>query len=985
MHLRLLGVPQVLLETWQPLRPSNHAALLCYLAYRGVWVTRDEAALLFYPEVSTSAARTKFRQLLRRAKKLPGGEGLETTGEQLRLVVETDVGAFREALGRGDWGAASEAYRGTLLEGFDLRDAPGFESWLDLERAALHTTWREAALKHAATLAEREAFKTAADLLGRVLQCDLLAEDVVQKLMRYRYAAGQREGALRVYEAFKLELARELDLEPLEETEQLAELIAGAKVLEQHVKKAPPKVPLTVQRPPQLIGRESVLAELLQSTRPVVLVGGEPGVGKTRLVSDAAPDALYLRCLEGLEEVPYFPLVNYLRDNLGTLPELGMYADELARLVPEVAPGRSPAPADPTYGKVRMLEAWTRYLSTCASQAAPFGVFLDDIQWADASTLELLVYLAGQGTPRVAATYRSTEVRGHFERTLESLAAANLVTTLALEPLSDEAVTRLVASLSSQQEGPPLFSRWLHERTGGNPFFMLETLKALFEAGLVSEVGESWQSQIDDVTQDYSELEVPAAVAAVVQRRVRSLSQETQRVLPVAAVIREGFTPELLSRLTGLSPGAVVEVLGEAERGGLIDKTRFSHDLLRESLYETLTPTRRSFLHGQVAGLSAADPGVVAEHWLAAGESQKAVVAWLQAARSLSRRGLDIEARPLLEHALNCTDFTEKDAGENKLRRSVQVQLASVHHMLGQSNLAEHFVEETLNSQTDPSTRAAALDIAAAIASNRGELDKAASFIQEAMTLIDEHDENWDSVRNEYGSILLNQGKLEAVRDVTETELARLEKKPPNRYYLTHLQRLAILHEERGQLEQAAQLYYQIIQKAKDWQDSYILPTNVGNLLGTLLSLGRPGEAISLGEEVLALDLPKSDGLRFHLAKAYIALSRYAEAQTLLTHLTKHATLPIFKMVAWARLVRLHYLTNNTPAFEAALERTLQSLEENTFPSGIAVVCITVLEFGDRAQKERLRPALASLDWESLPRLIRADLERNLAQNSDFE
>ena len=978
MRLRLLGVPQVLLETWQPLRPSNHAALLCYLAYRGAWVTRDEAALLFYPEVSTSAARTKFRQLLRRAKKLPGGEGLETTGERLRLVAESDVGALREALGRGDWGAASEAYRGTLLDGFDLRDAPGFESWLDLERAALHTTWREAALKHAATLAEREAFKTAADLLGRVLQSDLLAEDVVQKLMRYRYAAGQREAALRVYEAFRLELARELDLEPLEETEQLAALIAGAQPLEpQPLRESPNKIPLTVQRPPQLIGREDALAQLLQRSRPVVLVGGEPGVGKTRLVSDAAPDALYLRCLEGLEEVPYFPLVNHLRDNLATLPELGMYADELARLVPEVAPGRSPAPADPTYGKVRMLEAWTRYLSMCASQGAPFGVFLDDIQWADASTLELLVYLAGQGTLRVVATYRSTEVRGHFKRTLESLEAANLATTLALEPLSDEAVTRLVASLSSQQEGPPLFSRWLYERTGGNPFFMLETLKALFEAGLVSEAGESWQSQVDDVTQDYSELEVPAAVAAVVQRRVRSLSQETQRVLPVAAVIREGFTPELLSRLTGLSPGAVVEVLDEAERGGLIDKTRFSHDLLRESLYDTLTSSRRSFLHGQVAALSAAPPGVVAEHWLAAGNSQKAVAVWSQAARALSRRGLDIEARPLLERALS---YAEGD-----LKPRVQAQLAYVFDVLGEGALAEPLVEAVLRGATDPSIRAAALDIAAALASKRGKLEQAAALIQEAIGLIDESDENWDSVRNEYGGILLNQGKFEAARDVTETELARLEKKPPSRYYLTHLQRLAILHEEQGQLEQAVQLYYQVIQKAREWQDIHSVPMNAGNLLGALVRLGRPEEALPLGEEMLALDLPRSDGLRFHLAKAYTVLERYAEARALLSHLTEHATLPVFKRVAWARLVGLHHLTNDTPAFEAALERTLQNLEVTTFPVSTAIACIAVLEFGDRAQKERLRPALASLDWEPLPRLVREDLERTLAQNPDFE
>ena len=307
MRLRLLGVPQVFVDGWRPLRSSNHAALLCYLAYRGTWVGREEVALLFYPEVSTSAARTKFRQLLRRAKKLPGGEGLETTGERLRSLLETDVGAFRAALGQGDWAAASELYAGELLDGFDLRDAPGFESWLALERTSLHTSWREAAVKHAETLAEAQP-EAAAGLLERVLKHDLLAEDVVQKLMRHRYAAGQREEALRVYEAFKLELAHELDLEPLAETEQLAALVARAAPLaQQPLRETPNKVPLTVQRPPQLVGREDTVAELLQSTRPVVLVGGEPGVGKTRLVGDAAPDALHLRCLERLRRGALLP------------------------------------------------------------------------------------------------------------------------------------------------------------------------------------------------------------------------------------------------------------------------------------------------------------------------------------------------------------------------------------------------------------------------------------------------------------------------------------------------------------------------------------------------------------------------------------------------------------------------------------------------------------------------------------------------------
>ena len=748
MQLQLLGTPQVYTDSWQPLRPSNHAALLCYLAYRGSWVSREEVALLFYPEISTDAARTKFRQVLRRAKKLPGGELLEAENEQLRYVISNDVSVFREALGQGNWAKAVTVYKATLLDGFYLRDAPGFEHWLDLERSALHSAWREAAVKHAETLSGQAQPDKAAALLQQILQQDLLAEDVVQQLMRYSYAAGQREEALRVYEAFKLELASELELTPLEETETLASLIAEAKPLSQHMQKETlSKVPLTVQRPPQLIGRDKAFNQLLQSTHSVALVSGEPGVGKTRLVTEVAPDSLHLRCLEGLENVPYFPLVTHLRDNLTNLPDLGAYLNELARLVPELAPDRVLAPADPAYGKMRMLEAWARYLNASITPQSPFDLFLDDIQWADASTLELLVYLAGQNKSRTIATYRSTEIHDSLKRTLDGLKSSKLAVEIKLEPLTTRDVTDLIASLSTQREGPPLFSSWLFERTGGNPFFMLETLKALFESGMMQAGEDAWQSQVDDITQDYSELEVPPAVAEVVQKRVKSLSEATQRVLPVAAVIRDGFAPELLSTLTGLSLWSVVEVLEEAEQSGLIRQSGFSHDLLRESLYASLSETRRKFLHAQVAGALTGERSavIVAEHWVAAGDFRKAATFQFKAATELWNQGLDEEAVDLAQQALSLS-------ADGEAALSIAAELAAMYAIRGQVDLAEPLVEKVLAKTQSAATRARALSAASELSQVKGDLREVRTHLEQARQLISKDSEHWAEIELDYVS-----------------------------------------------------------------------------------------------------------------------------------------------------------------------------------------------------------------------------------------
>ena len=196
--------------------------------------------------------------------------------------------------------------------------------------------------------------------------------------------------------------------------------------------------------------------------------------------------------------------------------ELGPYRNVLARLVSEVAPDARPDPADPTTAQVRLLEALSRFVEA-AVLTHRFQLLIEDLQWADEATIAFLTHLVAGGRIRVIGTYRHHETTPALKQGLDVLKHQGLMLERRLEPLTAAAIPDLLASLIDQAEGPPVFSRWLFERSGGNPMFMLETLKSLFESEVLSAGEAGWRTTIEEVTRDYSELPVPEAVSQVVE------------------------------------------------------------------------------------------------------------------------------------------------------------------------------------------------------------------------------------------------------------------------------------------------------------------------------------------------------------------------------------------------------------------------------------------------------------------------------------
>ncbi len=715
--LYLLDEPHVRVgDVRHDLTPSRPVQLLIYLACRGEWVGREALAALFWPDSPEEEARHNLRVVLHRARALPWAGGLEVERERVRLLMDTDTAHFRQALGQAGWEQAVRLHRRPFLQGFPLQDAPALDDWAAIERESLQEAWQQAARHHAEALQQAKQHAEASRLLAEILRQNLLSEDIVQDYLRAAYLAGQREAALKLFERFVQELRQELGLEPMRATQELAQALRRSEPLQAAPQKPPPRIPLEVLRPPRLVGREAEQARLEGSS--ALLVHGEPGVGKSRLLLEVFPQAPLLRAREGLENVPFYPVLDYLKANLANLPDLGPYREDLARLLPEVYPGFTPPPAEPGSAKARLLEALSRAL-------APDGRLLfDDLQWADEGTLELLLYLHSRGQPWAGA-YRSHEVGPALARVREALRGSG-VEELALEPLRTESVQALLADLIGVEEGPPVFSGWLHGQTGGNPFFALETLKALFENGVLRAEQGQWHTDLDEVTRDYSELQIPPKVAEVIRRRVGRLSEPALRVVQAASVVGEGFGPRLLAGVTGLSEWAVLGGLEEAEQAGIVAGERFVHDVLKQGIYQGLAPTRCKALHARVAERLAgqAEPEVVAEHWFRAASLSDAVSYWLLSSQTYLSASFLEEAIRILERALPHANEARKT--------EVMANLARAYRELGSHNKAESLVSRILQSQPPLRWKVEALVEQAWILLGQGRLEEAQKVVQEA-------------------------------------------------------------------------------------------------------------------------------------------------------------------------------------------------------------------------------------------------------------
>jgi DNA-binding winged helix-turn-helix (wHTH) protein/tetratricopeptide (TPR) repeat protein len=379
------------------------------------------------------------------------------------------------------------------------------------------------------------------------------------------------------------------------------------------------------------VGREAELAQMQEvweratsGRHQLLLVGGEPGIGKTRLALEFAR----LRAAEGNtvlvgysdEEnlVPYQPFIQslawYVRHcpeadlraqlaAIGGGAELGAFVPELRNRIPDLP---SPSAIDPEGQRFRLFEAVAAMLAV-ASRARPMLLTFDDLHWADKPTLLLLRHVmrsARAASFTIVATYRQTELgRTHpLAEMLIMLRRESGVTRLVLRGLDIAHVRTLVDSIVGPN-APPQLPRVVLDSTDGNPFFATEVLLHLQETGAIARSGG-----VIGKTMEVADLGLSEGIKEVIGRRLSRLTEACNRVLGVASIIGREFDATLLEVVAELPESELLDALEQATSAQLVSESRrvsgrfeFVHALIREALYGELSSPRRVRLHRRVA------------------------------------------------------------------------------------------------------------------------------------------------------------------------------------------------------------------------------------------------------------------------------------------------------------------------------------------------------------------------------------------------
>ncbi len=372
------------------------------------------------------------------------------------------------------------------------------------------------------------------------------------------------------------------------------------------------------------VGREREMDELragfedtLSGRGRLFMLVGEPGIGKTRTAEELVTYArlrkaqvLWGRCYEGEGAPAYWPWVQAIRayvhdrDPHVLLSEMGSGASDIAQVVSEVRqrlPGLPEPPhLEPEQARFRLFDGITTFLKN-AAHAQPLVLVLDDLHWADKPSLLLLQFLARElrgARLLVLGTYRDVDLRRQhpLSQTLGELTREQLSQRILLRGLGEPDVQRFI-EITAGVKPPPSMVDAVYKETEGNPFFVNEVVRLLVADGRLEhpEQVKSWS------------VSIPQSVREVVGRRLDHLSADTNRVLTSAAVIGREFGVDVLEQVSDLSGDRLLEVLEEAVAARVIAEVprsagryAFSHALIRETLYEELSTTRRVRLHRQI-------------------------------------------------------------------------------------------------------------------------------------------------------------------------------------------------------------------------------------------------------------------------------------------------------------------------------------------------------------------------------------------------
>jgi DNA-binding SARP family transcriptional activator len=650
LDLKFLGPPEIFYHGKSLQFATRKAlALFAYLVVETGGQPREKLMGLFWPESRTHLAQSALRNTLARIQGTLRGvnEPLQRIGNRVAfnpsIVCSLDLDLVAQAteitlptkiapativlLQR-----ATQVVRGPFMDGLSLPDAPSFDEWLTIQRA----NWRhrQNLLYDRLSLhqLENHLIQPAIETVSHWLVLDSLNEVGYQRLMRLHFLNGDRSAALQTYETCRDLLEKELSIQPSEETEEtMAYIRSGqnsALVTESGTEAREAFYIPFVGRSNEYQGLVRSFHLVKKGKSQIVVVSGESGTGKTRLLDEflkwagtEGADILRGRAFETSGQLlSYQPIIDALRERLEreNAPEDLLddaWLAELTRILPELRERYPDLPlttSDDSTARIRLFEAIARLVEALSARH-PLIWLMDDLQWADVETLELLNYLIHHGQKGhsriLLLIIMSSEALGHgtkFRDWIHRLKRDIIITHFPLKPLQASDIQELIQALAGKNAaGIAELSAWFAAETAGRPFFLTESLSALDECGaLVWDEGLLNPMATLRNLKSVDVLSLAPAIRNVVLSRLQWLSQSASALLSAASVVGRNCSFELLSQISGINEVESLNALDELLSAGLIlelgNESRpytVFHDRIREIVYAQLSTARQQTFH----------------------------------------------------------------------------------------------------------------------------------------------------------------------------------------------------------------------------------------------------------------------------------------------------------------------------------------------------------------------------------------------------